>query len=951
MYFAEISTPTTNPASNGIFLYAKDDGAGVTVLFTMDSNGTESQLGTGGGGGGATTLDALNDVTISSIANLNALIYNATSSQWENVALDHTVHLSNVGTNTHAQIDSHISASTSVHGITNTSDLALISGSVAQFANHSHTVLTDIGTNTHAQIDTHIANSGIHPTDSGLVHTTGNETVNGIKTFGSIPILPASNPTTDNQAVRKAYVDSIAMGLIPKDACVAATTGNITLSGEQTIDGVSVVAGNRVLVKNQSTGTQNGIYVASAGAWSRATDYDASAEVQEGTFTFVSSGTVNGGYQFVQLTVDPILDTNTLSFSQVGQTTSYTGSLGVELVGNDFRADLLASGALGLTGNELKVNVDNSSIEISSNALQIKALGVTNAMLAGSIDLTTKVTGDLPFANLAQGSALSVLGVTGNSTADVASIAAGSDHQVLRRSGTALAFGAVNLASANAVTGLLPSANLATVAIAQGGTNITTYTTGDLLYASATNTLSKLGIGAEGTVLTVASGVPVWATATGGSGAGAGGSFAIPRADRRKVAFENFFGAGSSAGFASVSNSSMTSTTNDSTIQGGTITTGAVAGSQVYARVLSTVMYLLRGHSPTYIFHFKTGPDITATRIWAGLLSAAPTNADTLGTTHGLALRYSSVAGDTTWKYITSDGSSQTVTDSGLSVAINTVYTLKIVVDASVPNVTFTLNGGNSQTITTTLPGATTALGIYNALIGTTTSTRSMILSRLYCEWEGSPIADTAPADATYVTLGTSSGLSNERVLTAGEGIDLTDAGAGSTITVSGEDATDSNKGIVELAIASEVNTGTDATRAITPDALAGSNAGIRYINSSLNGTTALTTSEKVYFRIPAAFNGMNLVSVTASVGTGAAGSSSSGTPTFTVKNVTDNNQMLSTSLTVDANEYTSATAAVAAVIDTTKDDVATDDLIEIAVTTSGTGVTYANVTCGFQLP
>ena len=157
--------------------------------------------------------------------------------------------------------------------------------------------------------------------------------------------------------------------------------------------------------------------------------------------------------------------------------------------------------------------------------------------------------------------------------------------------------------------------------------------------------------------------------------------------------------------------------------------------------------------------------------------------------------------------------------------------------------------------------------------------------------------------------------------------------------------------GKVEIATSAETNTGTDATRAVSPDGLAGSNFGIRYKEVYLNGSTALTTSNKAYFRIPAAFNGMNLVSVSASVGTGAAGASSSGTPTFTVKNVTDNVQILSTSLTVDANEYTSATAATAAVIDTTKDDVATDDLIEVAVTTSGTGVTYAVVLLGFQLP
>lgn len=163
--------------------------------------------------------------------------------------------------------------------------------------------------------------------------------------------------------------------------------------------------------------------------------------------------------------------------------------------------------------------------------------------------------------------------------------------------------------------------------------------------------------------------------------------------------------------------------------------------------------------------------------------------------------------------------------------------------------------------------------------------------------------------------------------------------------------ASTTQSGVSEASIASEVNTGTDAARYVSPDSLAGSNFGIRYVQCVLNGTTALTTSEKVYFRIPAALTGMNLVSVTGTVGTGAAGSSSSGTPTFTVRNVTDGNQMLSTSLTIDANEYTSATAAAAVAINGSFDDVVTDDLIEVAVTTAGTGVTYATVTLGFQLP
>lgn len=163
--------------------------------------------------------------------------------------------------------------------------------------------------------------------------------------------------------------------------------------------------------------------------------------------------------------------------------------------------------------------------------------------------------------------------------------------------------------------------------------------------------------------------------------------------------------------------------------------------------------------------------------------------------------------------------------------------------------------------------------------------------------------------------------------------------------------ASTTTAGKIEVATSAETNTGTDAARAVSPDGLAGSNFGIRYVSVTLNGTTALTTSDAAYYRIPAAYNGMNLVSVAATVGTGAAGASSSGTPTFTVKNVTDANQMLSTNLTVDATEYTSATAATAAVINTSTDDVVTDDLIEVACTTAGTGVTYATITMGYQLP
>ena len=119
-----------------------------------------------------------------------------------------------------------------------------------------------------------------------------------------------------------------------------------------------------------------------------------------------------------------------------------------------------ALSVLGVTGN---ATADVASIAAGTDHQVLRRSGTTLAFGAVNLASSDAITGDLPFANLTQGSALSVLGVTGNATADHASIAAASDHQVMRRSGTAVAFGAVNLAQSAAVTGELPLANVATL--------------------------------------------------------------------------------------------------------------------------------------------------------------------------------------------------------------------------------------------------------------------------------------------------------------------------------------------------------------------------------------------------------------------------------------------------------------------------------------------------------
>ena len=157
--------------------------------------------------------------------------------------------------------------------------------------------------------------------------------------------------------------------------------------------------------------------------------------------------------------------------------------------------------------------------------------------------------------------------------------------------------------------------------------------------------------------------------------------------------------------------------------------------------------------------------------------------------------------------------------------------------------------------------------------------------------------------------------------------------------------ASDTASGIIEIATTAETTTGTDATRAVSPDGLAGSIFGKRVIEFALNGATALTTSDKAYARIPAIFNGWDLVAVAAMC----VGASSSGAITLTVKN--GSTSMLTTNITIDVSEYDTITAATPAVIDTANDGVATGAQIEVAVSGAGTGVTYLITELTFQLP
>lgn len=169
--------------------------------------------------------------------------------------------------------------------------------------------------------------------------------------------------------------------------------------------------------------------------------------------------------------------------------------------------------------------------------------------------------------------------------------------------------------------------------------------------------------------------------------------------------------------------------------------------------------------------------------------------------------------------------------------------------------------------------------------------------------------------------------------------------------------ASTSQKGFAEAATAVEVNTGTDAARYVSPDALAGSIFGQEGVTVPvIPAATSVTTGDgKAYFRLPDHVAGMNLIGCAASV----FAKSTSGNPTIQIARGRQSSatsahtyvDMLSTRITIDANDFDSKDAAAAAVIDASNDDIAVGDMIRIDVDTAGTGTTGLFVTLRFQLP
>jgi len=346
-----------------------------------------------------------------------------------------------------------------------------------------------------------------NPIQSGLTIT--NSTINSTTIGALVPSTGVfssgqvnATPVGSTDIANKQYVDSVAAGLSWKQPVAIATLVNITLSGLQVIDGYTTLAGDRVLVKNQSTAANNGIYIAASGAWSRSTDADTWNELV-GAITFIEYGTQASSAYYCSAQPGGTLGVTANNWSNFSVSATYTAGTGLTLTGFSF--SITNTGVSATTyGSASAVPVIAVNAQGQITSATTTTIAIANTQVSGLGTMSTQ--------------AASAVAITGGSI-DGTSVGLTTASTVR---GTTITATTQFTGAGTGLTGTATSLSIGgTAALA---TSLAGGAAGSLPYQSGANTTTFLAAGTNGQVLTLASGVPSWATPTTGTVTSVSGS-------------------------------------------------------------------------------------------------------------------------------------------------------------------------------------------------------------------------------------------------------------------------------------------------------------------------------------------------------------------------------------------------------------------------------------------